>query len=207
MKTIIYLPTKDKPNYLKRFINNFMETEADCDVAVYFDKGHHYKIDYEIPSNFMFHEGSEDGQGGAVYMNEFFEKYKDEYDVFAIVCDDAYPSTKKWDEILSRKSLEKGFSYPSDSEFKDKFSPHYFISKEFIEKAGGLNPLKFHHCGIDNFWFHLAKQSGRLTFCEEVIFNHDRKEPCLTNRDKDVKTWHEFRKSSEWKELIKKCSI
>lgn len=213
MNSILYLPTYGRPSSLKAFAENYVKTEAEIEIAVFLEEIDPELKNYlklELPPTFKLVICPDEGKiGAAIHLNQFFDLYGGA-PVIGFVADDVFPTTLHWDQIMVSNAFAYGFAQPHDSNSGYDFAPHFFLATSFVKKVGSLNPLNFSHFGIDNFWFHLAQETGRIKQVP-VYFKHDRLEDESKTRvrnhvgSKDVVKWKEFSKLSNWREFVKCC--
>ena len=169
---MILLPTRGRPEGLKRYLKAYKDTGAKLPVAIRLDNDDPMLPAYnDIPreSGQDWIVGPRVGALGAV--NEIFSKYPNE-PVYAGGSDDLLPRTENWDLILAEAAGPWGVAFGDDLQETGKFPTHPVIGGNLLRAVGWVSPPGFWHLFIDQIWGTIARTLGCLTFCPFVITEH-----------------------------------
>lgn len=155
----ILMPTKSRPQNVKRFFEAYKKTLAVEQVVLLIDDDDKYLPDYmNLGTDFYFYLNKADGIGGL--MNLFYEDNPNE-SYYALIADDVLPETEHWDIILKHGCLETGgITWGADGIQNEGLPTHPFINGNLVRKLGYIAHPKLKHCFIDNCWHIAAKIIG-----------------------------------------------
>lgn len=173
---MIFLPSRERPWGVKRFINAYWHTRATHPVVVSVDEENTEMVEeykaLELPPNFSLQVSPR-----APYshdMNALFRQYPNE-SVYGFLADDVVPFTLRWDKRLIEAAKEYGVVWPNDvitTPGHNKRSGHYFIDGDLLREVGIFCPPAIHHFYSDNVWIDIADRVGMGMYMEDVIVEH-----------------------------------
>jgi hypothetical protein len=170
---MIILPTKNRPQNLKRFIHAYRTTEATEKVCLIINADDLSYLDVSLPPSFFIEraEATAARPGLGLLINEVFNKYPDE-EYYALMADDVVPETLHWDRILKDACLRcKGIAWGNDGIAGKRLSTHPFIYGNLVRQLGWICYPKLNHCYIDTCIHLMGKAFGRKYF-KEVKTTH-----------------------------------
>lgn len=225
LKSAFVVPSRGRPESVKRLAKAFKDTEATADLWVVIDDNDWHRKEYERNSeeyDYGYLIVENDTGGCARSLNAGIEMLMDDetydhYDYFGFMGDDHIPRTLFWDYIL-RLAIpfpKNGIAYGNDL-FQGENLPTAFIAtREIADHLGGLTPPKTKHLYFDNFIKKLALDIGGLYYKPDVIVEHlhpvARKSQMDENYarvnsqsmyDHDREVYEEFINSQEYRELV-----
>jgi len=182
MKTAILVPSRGRPENVKRLADSFHKTEARCDLWVViddddWDRKHYennaeeYEYGYLVIDNQSIGMAQPLNKGVEILMDD--ERY-DHYDYFGFLGDDHLPRTTYWDYILTLAIPynTNGIAYGNDLLQGANLPTACIMNREIVEHLGGMVPPHFKHLYLDNFWKRLGTDIGGLHYRPDVIIEH-----------------------------------
>jgi len=182
MKTAIVVPSRGRPENVKRLADSFHKTEARCDLWVViddddWDRKHYENNAEEYDYGYLVIDNQSTGmaqplnKGVEILMDD--EKF-DHYDYFGFLGDDHLPRTTYWDYILTLAIPynTNGIAYGNDLLQGANLPTACIMNREIIEHLGGMVPPNFKHLYLDNFWKRLGTDIGGLHYRPDVIIEH-----------------------------------
>lgn len=167
------LPSRQRPDALKRFFEGYIETEADSKGVVLLDiddpKLHEYEI-RNFPKDWIAIAGIRH-DGLASMFNEAFHRFPNE-PWYSYMTDDTIPRTKHWDKILIEKAGNDGVAYPDDGINGEKLAGIPVIGGDLVRDMGWLALPGLKRIYIDNAITEVARRAGKLHYCPEVLIEH-----------------------------------
>lgn len=183
-KMAVLIPSRGRPENIKRFMQAVKDTEADVDVYVGIDPDDPKRQEYDYLSlqytNLKINEAKRRERFGPtlnrlcdsiLYLNnECGENYK-----YIMWCgDDHVPRTKHWDKeyIKVLDSLGVGIVYGNDLVMGEAIATELAMTTNIVESLGYAVPEGFVHLYIDNYFMELAKSVDKLVYLPDVVVQH-----------------------------------
>lgn len=200
---MIILPTRNRPEGLKRFAEHYRKTCSTETVVVVYELefwDNYASVLENLPTNWWCII-SDGGSIGAA-LNTAFEQFPNE-SVYGVVCDDTIPRTEHWDKELTAAALEHGFAWPNDLHQRSNFACHFFINGDTVRNVGFIAHPKLKHYGIDNFWFHLHHNHRK--YLDHVILEHTNLVTGKAQMDDTYQHSIQFKQDdwNEWQSILK----
>lgn len=212
---MIILPTKGRPDNLRRFIRAYNETSATLPIHVIFDAAdaHVYNA-IETPSHWKRVSAPAGTPLGGIF-DLVFEKYSNE-PYYGMIADDVLPETSGWDVIMADLCQPDKIVWGCD-EIQNKSLPvHPFIGGELLRKLGWWSAPGLKHWYVDNVWKHIADVFNCGIYLPEVKMTHlhyvngrssmDRTYRQQPPHGEDAVTYHKFMQR-EFPLLLKRLGI
>jgi len=179
---MIFLPTRYRPDSLKRFIREYQATAVLEDKVVVIINEDDASYDaIELPDNFSLLRAPE-GMRIAQCMNLAFKQYPNEK-YYAVLADDVSLDTHGWDQVLSRECLAHGMAFADDGYQGEGLPTHPFIRGDIPRRLGWLSFPHTKHCFVDNVWKIIGNIVG-LKYCGDVKLTH--LHPMANKSDEDA---------------------
>lgn len=168
----VLLPTRGRPDNLKRFMNAFVATAENSRVLVYLDRDDpespkYEEIVREYGDWILVCKGERMGFGPS--LNELALVAKcNNYSHVGMFADDVVPETVRWDTALVEGLNGRlGVTYGDDG-LRDKHAPdlptHYVTQTEVYERLGYLSPPGIRHLFVDNVARDVGRTLRNLTY-------------------------------------------
>lgn len=179
---MIFLPTRYRPDSLRRFIHEYQATAVLEDkVLVIINEDDASYDEMDLPSNFSIFRSPE-GMRISQCLNRAFKEYPNEK-YYAVIADDVSFETHGWDTILLRECIAHGISYADDGYQGEGLPTHPFIRGDIPRRLGWLAYPHTKHCFVDNVWKIIGNIVG-LKYCGDVKLTH--LHPVANKGDDDV---------------------
>lgn len=168
---MIVLPTKNRPDNLRRFINAYMKTGATLPIHVIFDADDAGRYDSVATPKSWKRVSAPAGTPIGAIFNRIFKKYPNE-PFYAMVADDVVPETDKWDVILRDACLPDKISWGWDGIQNEMLPVHPFIGGDLVRKLGWWAPPDLNHWFVDNAWKAIADGANCAIYLPDVKMTH-----------------------------------
>lgn len=198
---MILVPTRGRPENIKRLIDGYKATQASLPVTLLLDEDDPFLSDYwkllqEAP-NWYGYVGIETGKGILALINEFFLKNRD-LDWYGLLSDDVVPKTLSWDIALRDTCLEYDISWANDSFAKRggegaMLACHPFISGRFCRFLNFISYPGFFHGYVDLLWTLAGYMiSAAKGYRENVVIEHIQTDSKEYDKNKDRRAYIEI---------------
>ncbi len=170
---MIILPTKSRPESLKRFIRAYKDTCGTLPIWVIMDANDCYRYNsVEIPDNWRRLSVPSGTSLGGIFA-KIFDKYPNE-PYYAMVADDVVPETSGWDVIMAEMCQPDKIVWGFDDLQNEKLPVHPFIGGDLVRKLGWWAAPGLKHWFVDNVWKNLADALNCGVYMPQVrmIHNH-----------------------------------
>lgn len=224
-RNAVVVPSRGRPDNVKRLAEAFKKTEANSDLWVVIDDNDWDRKTYEKNAeeyDYGYLVIENNASGMCAPLNKAVEILMDDtqydhYNYFAFMGDDHCPKTLYWDYILTLAipHPRNGISYGNDLFQGGNLPTACFMNREIVERLGGMVPPKFKHLYVDNFWHKLGTDIGGLYYKPDVIIEHlhpvAQKSKMDVNYarvnsqemyDHDRQIYEEYINSQEYKQLV-----
>lgn len=182
MKVAYVVPSKGRPENVKRLAQAFKQTQATADLWIVIDdndweRKHYEKNAEEYDYGYLVIENDSTGmaqplnKGVEILMDD--EQY-DHYAYFGFMGDDHLPRTLFWDYKL-RLAIphnKNGIAYGNDLLQGENLPTACLMNRQIVEHLGGMVPPNFKHLYLDNFWRKLGQDINGLYYRGDVIIEH-----------------------------------
>jgi len=168
---VIILPTKARPENLKRFIRAYNDTKCILPIHVIVDAQDGYSYnDIEVPAHWKKLSVPTGTSLGGIF-EKVFSKYPDE-DYYAMVADDVVPETSGWDIIMAEVCQPDKIVWGFDGLQNENLPVHPFIGGKLVRKLGWWAAPGLKHWFVDNVWKALADNLNCGVFLPQVKMMH-----------------------------------
>lgn len=177
----LIVPSRGRPQNIKRLVKGLIETQADVDLYVGVDKNDPMQNDYlmmqvalgypKLIINFSLSERDRFGSTLNRLTNNAIEK--DRYKYLAWCGDDHLPISKGWDKRY-KEELDKGAGivYGNDLVMGETIATQLAFTPDIPKALGYAVPTSFVHLFIDNYFMKLGEKIGGSVYIPDVIFQH-----------------------------------
>lgn len=176
------VPSRGRPENVKRLAQAFKKTEARADLWVVIDDNDWERKAYEknaeeFDYGYLVIENTSTGmaqplnKGVEILMDD--SQY-DHYQYFGFMGDDHLPRTSYWDYMLSLAIPynKNGIAYGNDLLQGANLPTACLMNRQIVEHLGGMVPPHFKHLYLDNFWRKLGEDIGGLFYKPDIIIEH-----------------------------------
>lgn len=168
---MIILPTKSRPESLKRFIAAYNATGGTLPIWVILDANDAYRyVDVELPTHWRRLSVPCGTPLGGIFA-KLFKKYPNE-DYYGMVADDIVPETSGWDVIMADLCKPDKIVWACDGIQNEKLPVHPFIGGDLVRKLGWWAAPTLKHWFVDNVWGNLAQSLGCGVYLPQVKMTH-----------------------------------
>jgi hypothetical protein len=169
---MVMVPTRGRPEQLRRLLDSFAETATCADIAVITDP------DDDSYDGFDFGDAAravlEPRAFLAGKLNKTAEAFADIYRTLMWVADDHVFITPGWDKIMLDCLAEMGGSgwvYPDDKRRSD-VPEIWMCSSDVVQALGWFANPALSHFYLDNSIGELGKRSGLIRWCPQAVIEH-----------------------------------
>lgn len=199
---MIIIPTKERPQNIRRFIDAYNETEASEPVTLLINNDDKYLADYyNLDCSFSVFLTKE--RTLPDIFNDFYSKHSN-LEYYGIICDDVIPQTKNWDKILKESCLKHNIAWGNDLKEGAILATHPFLSGKFVRAVGHLACPNFQHGYVDLLWT-VAAYMLNGKYHNDIILEHKQDNPKQYDKLKDHLYYQEV--LPKYVELIKHLII
>jgi hypothetical protein len=175
-RMLLIVPSRGRPENIKRLCEALVNTNADLDLAVGVDQDdptlEQYKaIQNEYPFQLWI---SQERKRFAATVNYIALHSHEDYKYLAWMGDDHVPHTLYWDQLY-RNELDKagvGVVYGNDLVQGENIATELAFTSNIVEALGYAIPDGFIHLFVDNYFMELGKSIDRLVYLPDVIVQH-----------------------------------
>lgn len=168
---MLILPTKGRPESLKRFIKAYKSTCATLPIWIILDANDAYRYaDIDIPKHWKRVSVPTGTPLGGIF-SRLFDKYPDE-PYYAMVADDVVPETSGWDVIMAGLCKPNKIVWGWDGIQNEKLPVHPFIGGDLVRKLGWWAAPGLKHWFVDNVWKNLAESLSCGIYLPNVKMTH-----------------------------------
>lgn len=165
----VLLPTRNRPDNLKRMVDSCRETARVCpDIVVYIDNDDQLSIPAAKELGITYIVGPRITMTD--YWNKCYREASPESDIFMQAGDDIIFRTRGWDALVE----EEFQKWPDrivlvhgddlDPSFRSRFGTHSFLHRKWIEALGYFIPPYFSSDNGDRWLMEIADFLGRRVF-------------------------------------------
>lgn len=186
MSVLVIVPTRKRPEQVKRFIESFEATTDNAELLFVTDG------DDESYKEFDWH-----GFGNAVLtprgsvvekLNFAAKEMADSYDHLMHLGDDCVFVTEHWDTLLVNaldNAGGSGWVYP-DNKRRHDVPECWLVSTDIVKSTGWfLNPI-FKHYYVDNCTADIGRRTSLLHYVPEVVIEHRHYSVCQETEHDEV---------------------
>lgn len=168
---MIILPTKGRPESLKRFIGAYHKTGGTLPIWVIFNADDAYRYNDVITPDHWRRISVAAGTNLGGIFDRVFKKYPNE-PYYAMMADDVVPETYKWDVIMAEKCMPSSIVWGWDGIQNEKIPVHPFIGGDLVRKIGWWAAPMLKHWFVDNIWKNIADSLKCGVYLPEIKMTH-----------------------------------
>lgn len=177
MKILIYVPTRDRPERLKQFLDSFDKfTEGNSFIIVGVDEDQS-----EMYAPVVSHHPSvavvvTHGEEFAEKVNKMHELTKDVYthEYYYILSDDFIIESPFESEMLEAAEGRRFFmGFGNDGIKGESLATAIMMSREIPDAVGYINPSSLKHLYCDNVWTEWGKELNCLYYFQDIKITHN----------------------------------
>jgi hypothetical protein len=203
MNTLLVVPSRGRPQNIKRLYSALINTESQLDLLVGIDEDDTELEKYKK----VVEECSQDyisiqlrigpRKRFAPTVNDMVMELYKQYTFIIFVGDDHLPITLWWDTHYREalKELGAGVVYGNDLVMGEHIATEWAITSNMIEALGYYIPEGFIHLFIDNYFMELGRSIGKLRYLPNIIVQH--LHPCAGTSEED-QTYKEANSPANW---------
>ncbi len=168
---MIILPTKSRPDSLRRFIHHYRLTGGTLPIWVILDAHDAYCYSaIELPSGWRRISVPAGTPLGGIF-DKLFKKYSDE-PYYAMVADDVMPQTQGWDVIMATACQPDKIAWGWDGIQNENLPVHPFIGGNLVRNLGWWAAPGMKHWFVDNVWKQIADSLNCGVYLPDVKMTH-----------------------------------
>jgi len=167
---MIILPTRGRPDSIRRFMEAYAKTGATAPVLLVTD---HDDTSYDalaLHPNFK-RKVMPPHNGIGECFNAVFAEYPD-LEYYGVMADDVVPETPKWDMLLKEACLPFSLSWGNDGLQGAKLPTHPHIAGDVVRTLGWIACPGVMHWFVDNMWLDIANALGGGHYLTDVRTPH-----------------------------------
>lgn len=158
--------SRERPHLLSRFLRAFHDTGAESRLMVVVDETDPQIDAYKaLGCPLMVYPGE---TVGCAKKYQYAYERRPHEPFYGILVDDCEPKTKGWDRALINAAGPHWIAYPNDELRMPGYGALCCIGSNLVKCVGFLALPVIEHYGIDNFWWHLGKRTGRQVYLPGV---------------------------------------
>jgi hypothetical protein len=168
---LVIVPTRGRPQNLRRLLKAWEETEATADLIACVDTDDPFLDEYVAMDLDFLASGPRQGLVG--WTNEAAMEYCDQYRYLGSIGDDHVPRTVGWDRRIcdALKELGTGIAYGDDLIQHEALPTACFLTSNIVRAIGYMCPPSLEHQYIDNVWLGWGRALG-LRYLPDVVIEH-----------------------------------
>jgi len=171
MKNLLIVPTRNRPESVKEFYNEFDKNTAESTTLCFaVDNDDLSEYNKESMPRAIWEINERMGMGGT--LNYVAKKYSKEYDYITFMGDDHRIRTKDWDAELTKNNVVNLVAYGNDLLQGKNLPTAVLMDSRIINILGYMSPPSLKHMFLDNFWKSLGTTLETLTYRDDVIIEH-----------------------------------
>jgi hypothetical protein len=202
----VLIPSRGRPENIKRFMQAVRDTEADVHVYVGVDADDPKLNDYwelQIRNTGLYINESPIRQKFGPTLNRLVDFMLSDtlsgenYQYIMWCGDDHVPRSKGWDKAYADKldELKLGIVYGNDLVMGEAIATQLCMTRNIPEALGYAVPEGFVHLYIDNYFMELGRSIDKLVYMPDVIIQH--MHPCAGTAEEDL-TYIEANSLENW---------
>lgn len=169
---IVAIPSRGRPERLRRLLDSAVATETQCRLYVRLDNDDPALDDYVG----LITEGRLCGRVGprigfARSLQECLADHPKE-DCYGFMGDDTCLHVRNWDRILRTAAGRWNVAYPDDGLKGESQATHPFIGGDFLRAIGFWGLPGLTHLFTDTVWDFLGRRYGNLVYRPDVVVEH-----------------------------------
>lgn len=164
------LPSRGRPNNVKRLIEAWSRTGASTPVELCLDADNAPQYEaLQMPSCWKVVVGLRSRLLSGIY-NDCFKRNPDE-PWYGFIADDVVPLTNDWDVRLIEAAGRAGMAVP-DGGHDMNGAPHFVLGGDLVRSVGWLSLPGLDRLYIDTVWQNIAERRGVLRSVPHVVLEH-----------------------------------
>lgn len=188
---MILIPTRGRPENIKRFGEAYRATKAILPVTLLLDADDPALTDYTTFAGELGWECyiGEESAGIVVLINEYFQK-NSTLAWYGVLSDDVVPRTDNWDIMLRDRCLEGVIAWPDDKHAGALLATHAFLRGDLVRYLNFISYPKFYHGYVDLLWTLAAYMiNSGAGYCKDVVVEHICDRPREYDKEKDKREY------------------
>jgi len=164
------LPSRGRPDKLKRFIDAWHATGATAIVVLLLDDDDVPKYAaIEMPKSWITITAP---RIPIAHRLQWAFDYTPGERYYGFLADDLLPRTEGWDQKLIEAAGDDGVAFGKDSIYNGSFASHPVVAGELVRRVGWLSLVGLQHLYVDAVWTEIGRQLGTLRYLPDVVVEH-----------------------------------
>jgi hypothetical protein len=197
---LLIVPSRGRPQNIKRLCEALKNTNADLDFAVGVDADDVTLDEYKkVEAEYGFELWiSPERKRFAATVNSIALANYENYKYLAWFGDDHVPHTLYWDQLYRNAldELKVGVVYGNDLVMGETIATELAFTSNIVETLGYAIPDGFVHLYVDNYFMELGKSIGKLVYLPDVIVQH--LHPTVIGKHIEDATYTEANSEENW---------
>lgn len=169
MSLLVIVPSRNRPQSIKRLLQAWQDTGAVADLLVAVDNDDHALAEYKkLDCNLVV--GPRLRLGPTLNAVAVAEAGK--YGAVGFMGDDHLPVTKNWDVAVERALEASMMVYGNDLLQGANLPTAVFMWSHIVKRIGYMVPPGMVHLYLDNFWLALGQSLNSIQYLPSVIIEH-----------------------------------
>lgn len=165
---LVIVPSRSRPDNIKRLAQAWKDTEASADLLIVLDDDDETASDY--PAECWTTVGERLKLAGS--LNKAAVEYAEDYKYIGFMGDDHVPRTSKWDISIVSALENSRLVYGNDLLQGANLPTAVFMDAAIVSKLGYMVPPGMIHLYLDNFWKTLGEHLESITYLPDVVIEH-----------------------------------
>ena len=168
MTLCVIVPSRGRPDNIKRLAEDFDRTSVDAELIVVCDD--------DDPELTNYPEWVEVGPRKRLgpTLNEWAVNMAEEFDYIGFMGDDHSPQSMDWDRevVKALRELKTGIVYGDDGFQGENLPTAAFMTSNIIRALGYMLPPKLIHLYVDNAWLSWGRGADCIRYLPNVKITH-----------------------------------
>lgn len=175
---LVIVPSRGRPQNIKRLINGFQKTKTNQNTALLIAvdeddpelDGYLALTNDDLPDWVSIVKSKRMRLGGT--LNFYANQEASSWDIIGFMGDDHLPLTFGWDQRIIDAMAPGGVIYGNDLFQGPNLPTAVFMDSKIVSTLGYFVPRGLVHLFFDNTWKDWGEQTGRLTYLDDIIIEH-----------------------------------
>jgi hypothetical protein len=179
----VIVPTRGRPNNMRRLMEAWAETEATAKLVFAVDsddptfRQHRPELDAAVKRlglDTQVEVWETDSSCMNEALNETATTIAPAYDVLGFMGDDHVPRTLHWDEMIMSRGAgaDPWMAYGNDLFQAANLPTAVFMTSSIVKTLGFMAPPVLRHLFLDNTWIEWGRALGGLRYYGDIIIEH-----------------------------------